>query len=166
VARLDEVQIRHYFLSGYTAKVAGTERGVTEPEPIFSTCFASPFLVLPPHRYADMLIERVNRHHAEVWMLNTGWVGGPYGVGQRMSIAHTRAIVRAVVQGKLHDQPTHVDAVFGLQIPDDVPDVPREVLDPRSSWPNPDDYDRQANKLRRMFEENIHTIGKSSSTAG
>src|SRR6202521_4407466 len=166
VVRLDEDQIRHYFLSGYTAKVAGTERGVTEPEPIFSTCFAAPFLVLPPERYADMLIERVKRHHVEVWMLNTGWVGGPYGVGQRMSIAHTRAIVRAVVQGKLHGQPSHVEPVFGLQIPDHVPDVPPEVLDPRISWPDSDDYDRQAKKLRGMFEENIHHIGKSASTAG
>jgi phosphoenolpyruvate carboxykinase (ATP) len=146
--------------------VAGTERGVTEPEPIFSTCFASPFLVLPPDTYAEMLIERVTRRHAKVWMLNTGWVGGPYGVGNRMSIAHTRAIVRAVVQGTLHDVPTHVDHIFGLQIPDLVPDVPREVLDPRGSWPDPTDYDRQAMKLRRMFEENIHTIGKSASTAG
>src|SRR5487761_442904 len=166
VARLDEKQIRHYFLSGYTAKVAGTERGVTEPEPIFSTCFAAPFLVLPPERYADMLIERVNRHHAEVWMLNTGWVGGPYGVGQRMSIAHTRANERAVVQGKLHGMPSHVDPIFGLSIPDQVPDVPHEVLDPRTSWADPDAYDRQAKKLRAMFEENIHTIGKSASTAG
>jgi phosphoenolpyruvate carboxykinase (ATP) len=166
VARLDEKQIRHYFLSGYTAKVAGTERGVTEPEPIFSTCFAAPFLVLPPERYADMLIERVNRHHAEVWMLNTGWVGGPYGVGQRMSIAHTRAIVRAVVQGKLHGMSSHTDPVFGLSIPDQVPDVPREVLDPRTSWSDPDAYDRQANKLRAMFEKNILTIGKSASTSG
>src|SRR5437867_12165351 len=90
VSRLDEDQIRFYFLSGYTAKVAGTERGVTEPEPIFSTCFAAPFLVLPPERYADMLVERVRRHHADVWMLNTGRVGWPYGVGERMSIAHTR----------------------------------------------------------------------------
>ncbi len=166
VACLDEAQIRHYFLSGYTAKVAGTERGVTEPEPIFSTCFASPFLVLPPETYADMLIERVTRRHAQVWMLNTGWVGGPYGVGNRMSIAHTRAIVRAVVQGKLRDGPTHIDPVFGLQIPDLVPEVPQEVLDPRGSWPDPSDYDRQATKLRRMFEENIHTVGKSASTAG
>ena len=166
VARLDEKQIRHYFLSGYTAKVAGTERGVTEPEPIFSTCFAAPFLVLPPERYADMLIERVNRHHAEVWMLNTGWVGGPYGVGQRMSIAHTRAIVRAVVQGKLHGMSSHVDPIFGLSIPDQVPDVPHEVLDPRTSWSDSDAYDRQANKLRAMFEKNILTIGKSASTSG
>ena len=166
VARLDEDQIRHYFLSGYTAKVAGTERGVTEPEPIFSTCFAAPFLVLPPERYANMLLERVNSHHADVWMLNTGWVGGPYGVGERMSIAHTRAIVRAVVQGKLHGVTTHADPIFGLQIPDEVPDVPSEVLDPRSTWADPDAYDRQAKKLRAMFEENIHLIGKSASAAG
>ena len=166
VARLDEDQIRFYFLSGYTAKVAGTERGVTEPEPIFSTCFAAPFLVLPPERYADMLIERVKGHHSEVWMLNTGWVGGPYGVGQRMSIAHTRAIVRAVVQGRLHGVTTHSDPVFGLQIPDQVPEVPTEVLDPRSTWADTEAYDRQAQKLRAMFERNIHNIGKSGSTAG
>jgi phosphoenolpyruvate carboxykinase (ATP) len=166
VSRLDEEQIRHYFLSGYTAKVAGTERGVTEPEPIFSTCFAAPFLVLPPERYAEMLIERVKRHHVDVWMLNTGWVGGPYGVGDRMSIAHTRAIVRAILQGDLRGASTHVDPVFGLQIPNRVPGVPREVLDTRDSWPNPDDYDRQASKLRDMFDKNIGMIGKSASTAG
>ena len=166
VSRLDEEQIRFYFLSGYTAKVAGTERGVTEPEPIFSTCFAAPFLVLPPERYADMLVERVRRHHADVWMLNTGWVGGPYGVGERMSIARTRAIVRAILQGDLRGVTTHVDPVFGLQIPNRVPGVPREVLDTRDSWPNQEDYDRQAAKLRQMFEKNITMIGKSGSTAG
>jgi phosphoenolpyruvate carboxykinase (ATP) len=166
VARLDEKQIRFYFLSGYTAKVAGTERGLVGTEPVFSTCFAAPFLVLPPERYADMLIDRVSKHQADVWMLNTGWVGGPYGVGQRMSIAHTRAIVRAVVQGKLHGVPTHRDPIFGLQIPDQVPDVPREVLDPRSTWSDPDAYDKQAKKLKAMFEENIHMIGKSASAAG
>ena len=166
VSRLDEDQIRYYFLSGYTAKVAGTERGVTEPEPIFSTCFAAPFLVLPPERYADMLVERVNRHHSDVWMLNTGWVGGPYGVGERMSIAHTRAIVRAILQGDLRGASTHIDPVFGLQIPNRVPGVPREVLDTRDSWPNPEDYDRQAAKLRGMFEKNIGMIGRSASTAG
>ena len=166
VARLDEDQIRFYFLSGYTAKVAGTERGVTEPEPIFSTCFAAPFLVLPPERYADMLIERVKRHHADVWMLNTGWVGGPYGVGERMSIAHTRAIVSAVLQGDLRGVSTHVDPIFGLHIPNRVPGVPREVLDTRDSWSNPDDYDRQANKLKTAFEDNIHNIGKNASSAG
>ncbi|HKW07305.1 MAG TPA: phosphoenolpyruvate carboxykinase (ATP) [Candidatus Dormibacteraeota bacterium] len=166
VARLDEEQIRFYFLSGYTAKVAGTERGVTEPEATFSTCFAAPFLVLPPERYADMLVERVKRHHVDVWMLNTGWVGGPYGVGERMSIAHTRAIVRAVISGELHSVATHLDPVFGLQIPNRVPGVPREVLDTRDSWPDQDDYDRQAARLREMFQNNIHQIGKSASAAG
>ena len=166
VSRLDEEQIRFYFLSGYTAKVAGTERGVTEPEATFSTCFAAPFLVLPPERYADMLVERVKRHHVDVWMLNTGWVGGPYGVGERMSIAHTRAIVRAVISGELHSVATHRDPVFGLQIPNRVQGVPREVLDTRDSWPNPEDYDRQATKLREMFEQNIHQIGKNASAAG
>ena len=166
VSRLDENQIRFYFLSGYTAKVAGTERGVTEPEATFSTCFAAPFLVLPPERYADMLVERVKRHHVDVWMLNTGWVGGQYGVGERMSIAHTRAIVRAVLSGELQGVATHLDPIFGLQIPNRVPGVPREVLDTRDSWPNPDDYDRQATKLREMFEKNIHQIGKNASAAG
>jgi phosphoenolpyruvate carboxykinase (ATP) len=167
VARLaDDEQIRHYFLSGYTAKVAGTERGVTEPEPIFSTCFAAPFLVLPPQTYADMLIERVRRHHAQVWMLNTGWVGGQYGVGRRMSIAHTRAIVSAVTQGRLRDMPTHKDPVFGLHIPNEVPDVPSEVLDPRGSWPDPAAYDRQASRLRAMFDDNIKHVGRSGSGAG
>jgi len=166
VSLLDEDQIRFYFLSGYTAKVAGTERGVTEPEPNFSACFAAPFLVLPPERYADMLVERVKRHHTDVWMLNTGWVGGPYGVGERMSIAHTRAIVRAILNGDLRGGSTHVDPIFGLQIPNRVPGVPREVLDTRDSWPDPDDYDRQANKLREMFEKNIKSIGKKASSAG
>ena len=166
VSRLDADQIRYFFLSGYTAKVAGTERGVTEPEPTFSTCFASPFLVLPPDTYADMLIERVHKHDAEVWMLNTGWVGGPYGVGKRISIAHTRAIVRAVVEGKLRGVSTHPDPVFGVHIPDAVPEVPSEVLDPRRAWPSPEDYDRQAEKLRRMFDENYGNVGRGGSTAG
>ena len=166
VSRLDEEQIRHYFLLGYTAKVAGTERGVTEPEPIFSTCVAAPFLVLPAERYADMLVERVRRHHADVWMLNTGWVGGPYGVGERMSIAHTRAIVSAIIEGKLRGVSTHVDPVFGLHIPNVVPGVPREVLDTRDSWPDSADYDRQAHKLRKMFDDSIKNIGKSPSSSG
>ncbi len=166
VARLDEDQIRYFFLSGYTAKVAGTERGVTEPEPTFSTCFASPFLPLPPKTYADMLIERVHEHGAQVWMLNTGWVGGPYGVGERISIAHTRAIVRAVIEGNLKDVPTHRDPIFGVHIPDQVPGVPREVLDPRSAWPHPEDYDRQARKLRAMFDDNYRRVDQGGSNGG
>jgi phosphoenolpyruvate carboxykinase (ATP) len=166
VALLDDDQIRFFFLSGYTAKVAGTERGVTEPEPTFSTCFAAPFLVLHADTYADMLIERVNRHRAQVWMLNTGWVGGPHGVGERISIAHTRAIVRAVVEGRLRGVPTRVDPVFGVQVPVEVPGVPAEVLDPRAAWSDPDAYDRQAARLKAMFDENITQIGKGESAAG
>jgi phosphoenolpyruvate carboxykinase (ATP) len=166
VARLGDDQIRFFFLSGYTAKVAGTERGVTEPEPTFSTCFAAPFLVRHPDTYADMLIERVNRHHAQVWMLNTGWVGGPHGVGQRISIAHTRAIVRAVVEGRLRDVETRVDPVFGVHRPVEVPGVPAEVLDPRAAWSDPAAYDRQAARLKAMFDENITQIGKGESAAG
>ena len=162
VSRLDADQIRFFFLSGYTAKVAGTERGVTEPEPTFSTCFAAPFLVRSPNTYADMLIERVQKHDAQVWMLNTGWVGGPYGVGERISIAHTRAIVSAVVEGKLREVSTHRDPVFGVEIPDQVPGVPAEVLDPRSAWPNPEDYDRQAAKLRKMFDDKYGHVEEGS----
>jgi len=113
-----------------------------------------------------MLVERVARHHTDVWMLNTGWVGGPYGVGSRMSIAHTRAIVRSVLNGDLRGMGTHLDPIFGLQIPNRVPGVPREVLDTRESWPNPEDYDKQAYRLREMFEKNINQIGKSASSAG
>jgi phosphoenolpyruvate carboxykinase (ATP) len=166
VSRLDEDQIRFFFLSGYTAKVAGTERGVTQPEATFSTCFAAPFLVRTPETYADMLLERVARHEAQVWMLNTGLVGGPHGVGRRISIAHTRAIVRAVVEGRLRDVPTRRDPVFGVHVPESVPDVPAEVLDPRGAWPDPEEYDRQARKLKAMFDENIGRIGQAASAAG
>ena len=161
VARLDNEQIRFFFLSGYTAKVAGTERGVTEPEPTFSACFAAPFLVLSPETYASMLIERVNRHDTQVWMLNTGWVGGPHGVGHRISIEHTRAIVRAVVENKLRNVRTRIDPVFGIHVPMTVPGVPSAVLDPRASWADPEAYDRQAGRLKSMFDENILNLLKS-----
>jgi phosphoenolpyruvate carboxykinase (ATP) len=166
VARLDEDQIRFFFLSGYTAKVAGTERGVTQPEATFSTCFAAPFLVRAPETYADMLIERVRRHGAHVWMLNTGLAGGPPGVGRRISIAHTRAIVRAVVEGRLRDVSTVRNPVFGVHVPTAVPGVPARVLDPRGAWPDKDDYDRQAGALKAMFDRNIGRIGQAASAAG
>ena len=166
VARLEGDQIKYFFLCGYTAKVAGTERGVTEPEPTFSTCFAAPFLVLLPDTYADMLLARVKHHRTSVWMLNTGWGGGAYGVGERISIAHTRAIVRAIVEGKLEDVPTHREPVFGLNIPDRVPDVPTEILDPRGRWLDTAEYDRQAAKLRGMFEDYYRTFRDKGAAAG
>src|SRR2546421_10117153 len=130
--------------------MAGPPRGETEPEPTFSTCFAAPFLVLPAETYAAMLQDRVRRHGAQVWMLNTGWVGGAYGVGERISIAHTRAIVRAVVEGRLRDVPTRRDPVFGVRVPAAVPGVPTSVLDPRGTWPDAEAYDRQATRLKGM----------------
>ncbi len=159
VARLDEEQARFFFLSGYTAKVAGTERGVTEPQATFSACFAEPFLVEPPRTYAAMLLDRIRRHGTRVWMVNTGLVGGPHGVGRRISIAHTRAIVRAVLDGALDDVSARRDPVFGFQVPAAVPDVPSEVLDPRRGWSDPEAYDRQARQLRTMFDENIGRVG-------
>ncbi len=161
VARLNSEQVRYFFLSGYTAKVAGTERGVTEPEPTFSSCFAGPFLVLSPETYAQMLVERLHKHDAQVWMLNTGWVGGAYGVGKRISIAHTRAIVRAVVEGRLRDVETRTDPVFGLAVPAAVPDVPSEVLNPRAAWPDAHAYDQQARRLREMFEANLAQLAEA-----
>jgi phosphoenolpyruvate carboxykinase (ATP) len=166
VARLNDEQIRFYFLSGYTAKVAGTERGVTQPEATFSTCFAAPFLVLTPETYADMLLERVRRHDAQVWMLNTGLVGGPQGVGRRISIAHTRTIVQAVVEGRLRDVPTRADHIFGVHVPNAVPGIPAEVLDPRGAWPDRGEYDRQASQLKARFDDNIGRIGEAASGAG
>jgi phosphoenolpyruvate carboxykinase (ATP) len=166
VARLEGEQIKYFFLCGYTAKVAGTERGVTEPEPTFSTCFAAPFLVLPPDHYAELLLNRVRRHGTAVWMLNTGWIGGPYGVGQRISIAHTRAIVRAIVEGRLDGVTRHSEPVFGLQVPDVVPEVPRKILDPRVAWPDPEAYDRQAEKLRAMFDDYYRNFREQGAAAG
>src|SRR5579875_2140615 len=159
VARLEGDQVRFFFLSGYTAKVAGTERGVTEPQATFSACFAEPFLVESPHTYAAMLLVRVRRHGTQVWMVNTGLVGGPYGVGRRISIAHTRAIVRAVLDGTLDGVPSRRDPVFGFQVPVAVPGLPAEGLDPRSGWSDPEAYDRQARQLRAMFDENLGRLG-------
>ena len=166
VSRLEGEQLKYFFLCGYTAKVAGTERGVTEPEPTFSTCFAAPFLVLPPDSYANMLLERVARHGTRVWMLNTGWIGGAYGTGERISIAHTRAIVRAIVEGRLDKVTTHPDPVFGLAIPDQVPEVPTRILDPRGAWKDTADYDRQAAKLKGMFEDYFRTFRDQGAAAG
>jgi phosphoenolpyruvate carboxykinase (ATP) len=152
LARLTPDQAVEYFLCGYTAKVAGTEAGVTEPTPEFSTCFAKPFLPLPPERYAGMLREKLDRHGCPVWLVNTGWTGGPYGVGKRMALGHTRALLTAVLTGQLADVPFAQDPVFGLAVPGRCPGVPDGVLHPRSAWADPAAYDRQAQKLAGLFE--------------
>ncbi len=155
IARLTADQAMYHFLSGYTAKVAGTERGVTEPSATFSACFGAPFLPLPPGVYAKMLGERIARHGAKVWLVNTGWTGGPYGTGSRMKLAHTRAMVAAALSGALDKAAFRTDPVFGVEVPVAVPGVPAEVLTPRQTWAAPAAYDAQARKLATMFRENF-----------
>jgi phosphoenolpyruvate carboxykinase (ATP) len=155
ISRLSEEQAMYHFLSGYTAKVAGTERGVTEPKVTFSTCFGSPFLPLHPGVYAEMLGKKLKQHGSHVWLLNTGWTGGPYGMGQRMKLGHTRRMVTAALTGELDDVETWTDPIFGLAVPTRIEGVPDKVLHPRETWQNPADYDARAGKLADMFAENF-----------
>jgi phosphoenolpyruvate carboxykinase (ATP) len=165
ISRLSPEQAMYHFLSGYTAKLAGTERGVSEPKATFSACFGAPFLALHPSVYADMLGKKIERHGVKVWLVNTGWTGGPYGVGSRMNLAYTRAMVRAALAGKLDPVETRPDPVFGLHIPVAVSDVPSEVLRPRETWQDKDAYDAQARKLAGMFRENFDKFKNSVSPA-
>ena len=155
IARLSAEQAMYHFLSGYTAKVAGTERGVTEPSATFSACFGAPFLPLHPGVYAKMLGEKIARHGVKVWMVNTGWTGGPYGTGSRMKLPHTRTMVRAALAGALDGVAFGRDPVFGFEVPAAVPDVPPGLLTPRGTWPDPAAYDAQARKVATMFRENF-----------
>jgi phosphoenolpyruvate carboxykinase (ATP) len=155
IARLTADQAMYHFLSGYTAKVAGTERGVTEPTATFSACFGAPFLPLHPGVYAQMLGERIAKHGAKVWLVNTGWTGGAYGTGSRMKLSLTRAMLRAALSGVLDSGKFSRDPVFGFDVPANVPEVPAQVLSPRSTWADPKAYDTQANKLTTMFRENF-----------
>jgi len=155
VARLTGEQIRYYFLSGYTSKLADTETGLgIEPQATFSTCFAAPFLPLYPRVYANLLEEKISRHEVKVWMINTGWTGGPCGAGVRIELAHTRAIIEAVLDHKLDKITTHVEPFFGLCIPETCPGVPPEILDPQKTWADPLAYRQQAQKLIALFEKN------------
>jgi phosphoenolpyruvate carboxykinase (ATP) len=160
IARLTPEGAMYHFLSGYTARVAGTEKGVTEPKATFSTCFGAPFLPLNPNVYATMLGERIASHGAEVWLVNTGWTGGPYGVGSRMRIAHTRAMITAALGGQLDRVPYRRDAIFNLDVPETCPGVPDTVLDPRQTWPDPTRYDQAARNLARMFRENFKAFDR------
>ncbi|BAP54373.1 phosphoenolpyruvate carboxykinase [Thioploca ingrica] len=155
LAKLTRAQAMYHFLSGYTAKVAGTEKGVTEPQPNFSTCYGAPFMPMHPQRYAELLGKKLKEHQAEIWLINTGWIGGPYGVGHRIKIAYTRAMVNAVLDGKLKDVPSEQEPFFGLQVPKHCPGVPAEILNTRNTWANKADYDAQAKKLAHMFAENF-----------
>ncbi|RMD64156.1 MAG: phosphoenolpyruvate carboxykinase (ATP), partial [Planctomycetota bacterium] len=154
VSRLSREQAMYYFINGYTSKLAGTEAGVTEPVPNFSPCFGGPFLPRPPALYAQMLADRVERHGADVWLLNTGWTGGPYGVGSRFKLAYTRAMVRAILDGSLAKAQFVEEPVFGLRIPTSVPDVPADVLNPRNTWSDGAAYDAKARELAQRFRDN------------
>jgi phosphoenolpyruvate carboxykinase (ATP) len=155
ISRLTREQAAYHFISGYTAKLAGTEVGVQEPTATFSAGFGAPFLPRHPGEYAAMLVDRLERHDVPVWLVNTGWTGGPYGTGHRMNIKHTRNMVRAALNGELAGVETQVDPIFRVAVPKHVPDVPEEVLVPRNTWPDPEAYDRAARKLARMFHDNF-----------
>ncbi len=155
IARLTKEQAMYYFVSGYTAKLAGTERGVTEPEATFSPCFGAPFLPLPPGHYADVLATKIDEFDPGLWMINTGWTGGPFGVGHRIRIPHTRAMLNAALAGDLDDVPYVTDPIFGISVPTEVPGVPSELLIPRGTWDDPDAFDAQARKLAAMFRDNF-----------
>ncbi len=163
VSKLTPGQAMYHFISGYTAKVAGTEMGVTEPEATFSSCFGAPFLVWHPTKYAELLAEKMKSQGAKVWLVNTGWTGGPYGVGKRMSIAHTRAIIDAIHSGALNDAPSEQDPTFGVQVPTTCPGVPDEVLIPRNSWADKAAYDATAKKLAGLFHENFKVFASQAS---
>jgi phosphoenolpyruvate carboxykinase (ATP) len=170
ISRLSPEQAMYHFLSGYTAKVAGTERGITEPKVTFSTCFGSPFLPLHPGVYAGMLGDKLKRHAARVWLLNTGWTGGPYGIGQRIRLAFTRRMVTAALSGELDGVATWTDPIFGLHVPVRVEGVPDKLLRPRETWESPADYDARAGKLADMFADNFEKyesgVGEAVKAAG
>ncbi|MEJ7810213.1 MAG: phosphoenolpyruvate carboxykinase (ATP) [Gemmatimonadaceae bacterium] len=170
IARLTPEQAMYYFLSGYTAKVAGTERGVTEPQATFSACFGAVFLVWHPSKYADMLGHLLETHDARVWLVNTGWTGGPYGVGSRMKLAYTRAMIRAALAGELDSAPTETHPIFGLETPTAIPGVPAEAIRQRDTWQDKDAYDVQARKLAEMFTKNFEqfavNVGSEVKAAG
>ncbi|MGD8781260.1 MAG: phosphoenolpyruvate carboxykinase [Ignavibacteria bacterium] len=155
IAKLTTEQAMYHFLSGYTAKVAGTEKGVTEPKATFSTCFGSPFMAHNPSVYANLLGEKIKKHGSKCWLINTGWSGGPYGVGSRMKIQYTRAMLNAALKGQIDDVETFEDPFFGLHVPKSIPNVPEDVLNPRNTWDDKDAYDETAKKLANMFYDNF-----------
>jgi len=155
IARLSAEQAMYHFISGYTAKVAGTERGVTEPVATFSACFGAPFMVRHPSVYAQLLADKIARHNTHCWLVNTGWTGGPYGIGSRMKIQHTRALLNAALNGELDRVEMQTDRLFSFLVPKEAPDVPSVILNPRNTWTNASDYDVQAKMLAGLFQENF-----------
>ncbi len=171
IAKLTQPQAIYHFLSGYTAKVAGTEKGLSsEPQATFSTCFGAPFMTLHPTVYAKLLGTKMAKHNVNCWLVNTGWSGGPYGIGKRMKIAYTRAMITAALDGSLARVPTVEDPIFGVHVPTSCPDVPAEILSPRQTWQDKASYDEYAAKLADMFKKNFEQfrehVSKEVLTAG
>ena len=160
IARLTPEQAMYHFLSGYTAKVAGTERGLgKEPQATFSACFGAPFLPRPAAVYASLLGEKLRRHRATCWLVNTGWVGGPYGVGSRIQLAYTRAMLHAALAGQLAGAPMETHPIFRLEVPKACPGIPAQVLDARATWRDGEAYDRAAHDLSARFRNNFEKFG-------
>jgi phosphoenolpyruvate carboxykinase (ATP) len=166
IARLTPDQALYHFISGYTSKVAGTEIGLgQEPEITFSTCFGAPFMVHHPNYYADLLRRRITRYNVNCWLLNTGWVGGPYGIGKRISIQYTRALLSAALSGALSDVEYKIDPIFGFKVPTQCPDVPDEVLNPASAWPSESDYTVRYRDLASRFIDNFRKFEDETDVA-
>lgn len=164
ISKLNKSQAMYHFISGYTAKVAGTEMGVTEPKLTFSACFGAAFLPLHPAKYATLFGEKMEKYDTNVWLINTGWTGGPYGVGSRMKLAYTRAMISAALEGKLDQVEYRKHQVFGFEVPQDCPNVPSQILNPRKTWADTDRYDRQAKILAEAFNSNFEKFKEFSSS--
>jgi ATP-dependent phosphoenolpyruvate carboxykinase len=164
VSKLSPGQAMYHFISGYTAKVAGTERGITEPTPNFSACFGAAFLTLHPTKYADLLAEKMEKHDSHAWLVNTGWSGGSYGVGERMSIKTTRACIESILDGTAAQADFSNDNLFGFDVPESLPGVDAHLLNPRNAWEDKESYDQTAQNLAEMFVENFGQFEGMGST--
>ncbi len=163
ISKLTPEQTMYHFISGYTAKVAGTERGVTEPQATFSACFGAPFMPLHPTVYAELLADKIRRHNSTVWLLNTGWTGGPYGTGHRMNLKHTRQMLSEALKGSLKNVEFDYDPVFGLAMPTKIDGIPGEILIPRNTWDDKEAFDQKARKLAEMFDKNFRQFEEKAS---
>jgi phosphoenolpyruvate carboxykinase (ATP) len=163
VSKLTPAQAMYHFISGYTAKVAGTEMGVTEPEATFSACFGAAFMVWHPSKYAELLAKRIEQNGTSVWLVNTGWSGGGYGEGERMSLKYTRSIIDSILDGTMKSAPTIHNDLFGFDVPTECPKVPGEIMKPRNTWSDGNAYDEAALRLAKMFQENFKQFEEGSS---
>ena len=162
ISKLSPGQAMYHFISGYTAKVAGTERGITEPQATFSPCYGGPFLTLPPLTYAELLKQKIKSYNVPVYLVNTGWIGGsPSSGAKRISIKFTRLMITSILNGDIDGSEYTADPIFGLNIPKSIPNIPEEVLNPRMSWEDKDAYDKEAFKLSNLFKENFKQYGES-----